>query len=266
MSNKQFFLLDSFAGKRFSGNPTAVCVIDSSTDSEEMQNIAKEFNLPVTGFITGQRKDCIDIRYFTTTTEIPACGHATLAAVSVVSTLYNLKEFSFKTIENRVLQVEIKEDIIYLYYPVFKTIPYTIGSEMEKALGVQSYTSIGYCTELETVFIELPDLKSLHSIQPDFDALKKIEGLIEVVVTVKSEDGRYDYVLRSFCPWIGIDEDPVTGSVHSVLGAYWSEKLSKKELTAYQASVRGGEIFIQASDNTIRLGGKVVTVMKGEIL
>jgi PhzF family phenazine biosynthesis protein len=266
MISKQFFILDSFSYKKFSGNPTAVCVSDAVLSNNEMQNIAKEFNLPVTAFINSEKKDWIDIRYFTTTTEIPACGHATLATASVVSNLNNSSKFSFKTIENRTLPVEIKNDIIYLHYPVFKTQSYTVSKEMEKALGLAACKCFGYCAELETVFIELSDENSLHSIKPDFAALKKIEGLIEVVITTKASEGNYDYLLRSFCPWIGIDEDPVTGSVHSVLGNYWSEKLSKKELTAYQASERGGEIFIQASDDTIRLGGKVVTVMKGEIL
>jgi PhzF family phenazine biosynthesis protein len=268
MNNIPFFLIDTFTKERFKGNPTSVFVLNKILSDETLQQIAAECNMPVTAFvqITETTASIYAIRYFTAITEIAACGHATLAAAKVISLLKNSYSFQFKTTEEKLLPAEISNDTIILTYPKYTTVPFAINKQLTDALSLQSFYAIGYCKELETVFIEIPDAELLWKLQPDFEKLLEIEGMKEVVVTSASDNNQYDYLLRSFCPWIGIDEDPVTGSVHSVLAGYWSERLNKNELKAYQASERSGELFVRTLNNSVELGGNVVMVMKGELL
>ena len=123
-----------------------------------------------------------------------------------------------------------------------------------------------YAKNLKQFFIELEDPLLLKTVQPDFVKLISADNSItEVVLTSVSDVSKYDFILRSFCPWIGIDEDPVTGSVHSVLAGYWRTRLNKNELKAYQASDRGGEIFVTALPGNVEIGGKVTVVTVKEL-
>lgn len=261
-----FYLLDSFASEKFKGNPTAVCLVDGSVSKTTMQQTAKEINLPVTVFVELQ-KDMSAVHqlyYFTTVTEIPACGHATLAAARAVSLKHNIQRLRFITIEDNIIAASITTERIVLTYPRYEAVWYAENSQLIESLSITDYTIIGVCKELETLFIELKEPGQLRTIQPDHKKLVTSAGdIIEVVLTSRSDDERYDYLLRSFCPWIGIDEDPVTGSVHSVLAGYWANKLNKRQLKAYQASERGGEIYVTSFDNKVELGGEAVLVMEG---
>jgi PhzF family phenazine biosynthesis protein len=263
-----FYLIDAFASETFKGNPTAVCMVDSSVSKTTMQQIAKEINLPVTVFVSLQ-KDLNAVHplyYFTSLIEIPACGHATLAAAKMVSFKTHLKQLRFITIEGKMITAEITGSSIVMSYPKYHTVEYKAGEELAESLGLNDYVVIGFCKELDTLFIEVADPGVLRMVKPDYQKLiSSANDIMEVVITSRSDNKRYDYLLRSFCPWIGINEDPVTGSVHSVLAGYWTNKLNKyQQLKVYQASERGGELFVTGFDDKVQLGGETVLVMEGE--
>ena len=137
---------------------------------------------------------------------------------------------------------------------------------MLQALGVSFVVSHFFCEELESLFIELQDEDEVKRIQPDFDQLKQSSDQIkEVVIMSKAINKEYDFTLRSCCPWIGIDEDPVTGSIHSILGHFWAKRLNKKTLTVHQASERNGHIIVKPLDTSVLIGGKCQSIVEGRL-
>jgi PhzF family phenazine biosynthesis protein len=267
MIKSPVYFIDSFTAEKFKGNPTAVCLLHSPISDANMLLVAKELNLPVTAFIEmGDNSEPYNLRYFTTVTEIPACGHATLAAAKAMNLFGNSRSIKFRTIEEKIIEVTMNDDKIVMSYPVYTTEAFDVDNELMISLSVKTGKVIRLCKELETLFIELTDPQQLRDARPDYKRLMKSnDKIIEVVITSVSDDKRYDYLIRSFCPWIGIDEDPVTGSVHSVLAGFWSDRLHKKNLKCYQASPRGGEAFVVAHADKVELGGQAVLVMEGAI-
>jgi PhzF family phenazine biosynthesis protein len=264
-----YFVIDTFTSTPFKGNPTGVCITSQKLSSDRMLSIAGELNFPVTAFIekTEAAKNAYPIRYFTPTTEIPACGHATLASARAIFELDSIAGTTFTTIEGLAIGVRLDDDIIVMSYPVFLLETMEVSKELMNSLGLDESKSTGYCKELQTLFLELESPVILKNLQPDFKRLvQSSDVIIEVVITSVSDLPGYDYLLRSFCPWIGIDEDPVTGSVHSVLAGFWMSRLNKNRLTALQCSRRGGELFLSLYSDRVELGGKTVTVLKGDIL
>jgi PhzF family phenazine biosynthesis protein len=149
-------------------------------------------------------------------------------------------------------------------YPMYETVDIAVNPALLSSLGLDRYTTIVLCPALESLFIEVGDPNILRNLQPDYNQLKKSSTIIkEVVVMAVSDDARYDFILRSFCPWIGINEDPVTGSVHSVLAHFWKERLGKHQMVAWQASERGGEVYVNALDTCVEIGGEVIPVAEG---
>lgn len=262
-----FYIVDTFTSERFKGNPTPVCLLDADLPYQTMDAIAAELNQPVTVFIEGfERKQPYRLRYFTSTGEIPACGHATLAAAKIISVLKSVDRISFQTMEDIVIETSLNGDAIFLTYPKYDPVPFKIESTLLQALGLHTYNSVFFCTELESLFIEVKEPEALLSLKPDYKAMVAANSkLKEVVVTSASHKKDYDFLLRSFCPWIGIDEDPVTGSVHSVLAHFWAGRLNKNELTAYQASARGGIVYVKAMENKVALGGSAIIIVRGSL-
>src|SRR4030095_6079832 len=139
--------------------------------------------------------------------------------------------------------------------------------EFLSALGINDFVSAHFVAELEMIHIELKDPFLLRKLNPDYKRLVESEPKIDqVVITSISDQSQFDFLLRSFCPWIGIDEDPVTGSVHSFLGLYWKNKLGKASLNAFQASPRGGEIQVSVTnDKSVSLKADAVLIFKGKM-
>lgn len=265
--NIPYFILDTFTEEEFKGNPTAVCLTEKPLASSLMHSIAKELRFPVTAFVEQVvAVTQYPIRYFTITGEIPACGHATLAAARVIMDSLLEERTQFTTIEGLGIDVLIENDIVYMYYPKYSIEPGDITPGLLQGLGLEKFLAAGFCKELETVFIEIADASQLRKITPDHKWMMKTNPFIkEVVVTSVSDNSRYDFLLRSFCPWIGIDEDPVTGSVHSVLAHYWKDRLGKYDMLAFQASERGGEVYVKALEDRVLIGGKTVVVGRGDL-
>jgi PhzF family phenazine biosynthesis protein len=262
------FIVDTFTSAMFQGNPTGVCLLGKDLERHVLLALANELNAPVTAFVRRKhtRTDEFDIRYFTPVTEIPACGHATLAAATILRTEGIAQAATFHTIQSTVIKTDAADDLILMHYPKYPLQDCKVDNKILESLSITSYRTAGYSDALETLFIEVDTPQSLRAIQPDFKALvKSSDHIKEVVITSASDGEKYDYLLRSFCPWIGIDEDPVTGSVHGVLGTFWKQRLKKSRLKAYQASVRGGEVMVSVLDDTIAIGGHAVIVLTGSI-
>jgi PhzF family phenazine biosynthesis protein len=263
-----YFVIDTFTTTPFKGNPTGVCVTPRTLNNDLMLSVARELNFPVTAFVerNAKGKSSYPIKYFTPTTEIPACGHATLASAKVVFELDSITAAVFTTIENLAIEIGLEDDLIVLSYPVYLMEETEVSQELIRSIGLFDFKSSGYCKELQTLFLELENPSIVKSLQPDFKRLVNSSDIIkEVVITSVSDIAGYDYLLRSFCPWIGIDEDPVTGSVHSVLAGFWKTRLKKTKLKAFQCSERGGELFVTAYNDKVELGGKTITILEGEI-
>lgn len=257
------FIIDTFTSQPFKGNPTGVCYMADMLPENTMLFIAGELNFPVTAFIRPSDAHEYAIRYFTPVTEIPACGHATLASARVVQMQDAIDKAKFLTTNGIALSAQMTGDVAMMTYPKYFMQTAEVNRQTLDSLQIHDYLSAGLCHELECLFIETAP-QTLRTIQPDYASLVKSNPAIkEVVITSVSDDNEYDYLLRSFCPWIGIDEDPVTGSVHTALSGFWKDRLNKDTLKAYQASERGGELLIKAYDDKTEIGGKSVVIMKG---
>lgn len=268
MISARYYLLDTFSRLPFKGNPTPVCILEDALNIQTMSSLAEEFNAPVTAFVLKMHSEGLfKIRYFTPIDEIPACGHATLGAAHILlNQKAVLETVVFETIEGVKISASKDGDLVYLEYPVYDRKDYEIPGELLEAMGIEQIESHFYCTELESLFLELKDDSVVKDVHPDFEKLLKSSAEVkEVVIMSESQMDDTDFVLRSFCPWIGIDEDPVTGSIHSVLGPFWKEKTGKTDLIAFQASERSGVISIQVLDNSVKIGGPSKVLIEGRL-
>lgn len=243
------FIINAFTNKPFSGNPAGVCLIDSNIDENTMQAIASELNLSETAFLYKKNEDEYNIRYFTPTVEIDFCGHATLASAKLVLDKLNKKNVTFITQKELKISANTQETYIKMQFPLYETTDYKANQKLLDAFGIENFSSSKFCKKLDMLIIEVNDKQSLLQISPDFQkAMESSKTIKELVITTKSEDKEYDFYSRCFCPWIGINEDPVTGASHSVLAKYWGNKLNKKEMSAYQLSNRGGFLDLKILD------------------
>lgn len=259
------YIVDTFTNKPFKGNPTGVCCLTAPTSDAALLSIANELNFPVTAFIAETTGNGYTIRYFTPVTEIPACWHATLASARVALLEDGIANATFHTTNGIALTTTTDGDLTMMTYPKYNMQPFDISRDLLDGLGLTGYRTAGYCSELEALFLET-DAGTLRTLRPDYPRLVQSNDIIkEVVVTSLADSDEHDYLLRSFCPWIGIDEDPVTGSVHTVLAGFWQQRLNKNSLKAYQASQRGGELVVKAFNDKTEIGGKSVVIMKGKI-
>lgn len=246
------FIIDAFTNEPFKGNPAGVCLLDEPVDVAIMQSIANELNLSETAFL--KQKDethSFSIRYFTPTTEIAFCGHATLASSKLLLDKLGHKSVAFTTFHG--LNINAVQDgaDIKMTFPLYDTVAHQPGQDLYDAFGIAAPLSARFAKVLDMLIIEVADKETLLNINPNFaKAIESSDTIKELVVTTKSEDAEYDFYSRCFCPWIGINEDPVTGAAHSVLAKYWGDILNKQEMSAYQASTRGGFMKLKILNDT----------------
>ena len=226
-----------------------------------MQQVAHEMNLSETAFIN-QQNDGFNLRWFTPTTEVDLCGHATLASAHILweSGLLQPGETARFHTRSGLLTAEQKGNLVELNFPPLVDVPTTAPAELTAALSVTPTYAGKFGAQY---LLEVTDEDIVRNLNPDFPALRALPGR-GVVVT--SRAAAYDFVSRYFAPWVGIDEDPVTGSVHCCLGPYWGNRLGKSRPIAYQASDRGGVVHIDLRDNRVYLSGYAVTIFKGTLL
>ncbi len=252
------FYIDAFSNNVFSGNPAAV-IFSDLVDETIMQKIAAENNLSETAFIN-QKDGTNFIRWFSPTTEVNLCGHATLASGYVYFNFINknMNKITFSSASGNLI-VENKDNFLELDFPKdnFNEVNYI--NEVEDSIGIKPINT--YLGEIN-LFAVMESEEDIKNINPDFDKLLQLEGQ-GLIVSSKSKD--FDFVSRYFCPKYGINEDPVTGSAHTTLIPYWADKLNKTTLTAKQISNRGGILYCTNLVDRVLIGGKAVLYMKGEI-
>jgi PhzF family phenazine biosynthesis protein len=254
------YQVDAFASEVFSGNPAAVCFLDSWIDDNLLQSIAAENNLSETAFLV-QNDTGFDLRWFTPTVEVALCGHATLASAFVLFTCREWKEeiIRFHTRKSGQLIVAKRNDLLEMDFPSRPANPVAPPAGIKEALGVvpkQAYSSA------EDLLLVLDSEKSVREVQPDFTALARVDCR-GIIITAKGDQG--DFVSRFFAPRVGIPEDPVTGSAHCVLIPYWARMLHKDELHAFQVSKRGGELFCANAGERVKISGKATLFLEGTI-
>lgn len=260
---QEIFQVDAFTDTPFKGNPAAVCVLPQAGDEHWMQNLATEMNLSETAFLV-QQDDGYRLRWFTPAIEVDLCGHATLASAHILwetGLLAADREARFFT-HSGLLTAARRGDWIQLDFPSEPENTAEAPEKLDEALGV-SATYVGKNRFDYLVEVESEDL--VRNLAPDFPLLSAISSR-GFMVTSRSDAAEFDFISRFFAPAFGINEDPVTGSAHCCLGPYWAEKLNKTELTAYQASPRGGIVRVHVGQERVYLLGKAVTVMRGVLL
>jgi PhzF family phenazine biosynthesis protein len=255
------FKLDAFTQERFTGNPAAVCVLDQWLDAGTMQQIASENNLAETAFVV-KTEGLYQIRWFTPTVEVDLCGHATLAAAYVIINYYenNKNVIHFHSERSGPLSVLMGVDgLLILDFPTDELHPCEPPVELVKGLKLTPLE----CYKGKTDFLFVcKSQEEVTSIIPDFSEIVKAKCR-GVIVTAPGED--CDFVSRFFAPQSGIDEDPVTGSAHTSLTPYWSQKLGKSQLKAAQLSKRTGYLECSLKCDRVHIGGHVVQFLKGEV-
>jgi PhzF family phenazine biosynthesis protein len=227
-----------------------------------MQSVAQEINLSETAFLL-QEVSGYRLRWFTPTVEVDLCGHATLASAHILWETNRLGRDKIAQFYSRSgsLTARLEGDWIQLNFPVKRLELVTIPEELSTVLGIRPVfvgkNQFDYLVEVESEEI-------LRSLQPDMTRLSQIP-VRGVIVTCASTTPGYDFISRFFAPRVGVPEDPVTGSTHCCLTPYWSEKLHKQSMTAYQASRRGGELRLRLENDRVLITGQAVTVFQGEL-
>ena len=266
ISSLGFWQVDAFTTDPFKGNPAAVLVLYQELSDELMQSIAVEMNLSETAFVLIRKDEPPLLRWFTPNFEIDLCGHATLASGHILmSEIYNdLNEIVFDT------KFVGPISVVKTLKGYCMDFPSRLG-EKQNLKDIPNFLldAITSAARPHTVYksrdlmLVYEDEQVVYDIDPDFSLLKKFDDFI--IVTAKSKDSKYDFVSRFFCADDGISEDPVTGSSHSTLAPYWAKIFDKNILKAYQASKRGGELWLEVGENRVMIEGEAVTVITGKI-
>jgi PhzF family phenazine biosynthesis protein len=260
------YQVDAFTDKPFSGNPAAVCPLTEWIPEGVMQSIAGEMNLSETAFFvprpgSGERSE-YDLRWFTPVVEVELCGHATLASGHVIFNHMQpeLERVTFHTRSGE-LGVSRREDLLELDFPAdppvqtvnpdrINAIVAALGSTPKEVLH-GSFTMAVFETQVEVAKLD-----------PDIPAIAKLDQPW-VIATAPANAGEYDFVSRFFAPAAGIDEDPATGSTHTLLMPYWSSRLGKTRLVARQISKRAGVFYCEMAGDRVKIAGHTVEVMTG---
>ncbi len=251
------YQIDAFADKLFTGNPAAVVPLEKWLEPSLMQQIAMENNLAETAFFV-KEGDEFHVRWFTPELEINLCGHATLASAFVIFNYLDYKkdQIVFNS-KSGPLKVHRENDLIYLDFPSWKPEKKEeYPSELVEGLRIKEVVGVYMHREF---LIELENEKQIRELDPDFSLLGKLDRM--VIVTAPGD--KVDFVSRFFAPTVGINEDPVTGSAHSQLIPFWSDKLGKNKMIAKQLSKRGGTIYCEQRGERVVMGGGAVFYMQG---
>ncbi len=257
---QRMYQIDAFSDTVFGGNPAAVCILENQLNDELMQNIAAENNLAETAFVV-QRNSDYEIRWFTPTTEVALCGHATLASAYVLFTYFEHPSdtISFYSPHSGDLSVSKNKDFLTLDFPKDQLTKVNPVKEVLEAFDRDPLEMYKGKTDYLLLFENQDDIELSN---PNLHLLKNSNAR-GIIITAPGKD--VDFVSRFFAPGSGVDEDPVTGSAHTTLTPFWSEKLGKKKLTARQLSRRKGELYCELVGERVKITGKAVTYLIGDI-
>jgi len=260
--NPPLFLVDAFGKGPFTGNPAAVCVLEAEADAAWMQRVAMEMNQAETAFLVPAAVGEYGLRWFTPTVEVDLCGHATLAAAHILWSEGYAEVTTPLTFHTRsgALYAQKAGDRIILDFPT--ETPWAAEPPLDLT-ELFPTAPIFWGQNRMDWFAELPDEADVRGYRPDFAKIDAL-GLRGLIVTAAGS-GDFDFVSRFFAPQCGILEDPVTGSAHCALAPYWSRRLGRSALSAYQASPRGGWIGVEHRADRVKLSGQATTTLRGTL-
>jgi len=255
--------IDAFTDQPFRGNPAAVCLLDRERDAAWMQNVGAEMNLSETAFLL-RNGDGWSLRWFTPAVEVDLCGHATLASAHALISegLLAANETARFHTRSGILTASRDGEWIELNFPATRDKQTDAPAGLVESLGVARPRYVG--RNKFDYIIELDSEDAVRKVKPDYAQLRGVQAR-GVIVTSRASNGGYDFVSRFFAPAVGVDEDPVTGSAHCCLTPFWASRLGKTEMLAFQASRRGGIMRVRLDGDRVRLGGRAVTILRGEL-
>jgi PhzF family phenazine biosynthesis protein len=264
LKEKIIYQVDAFTSEPFKGNPAGVCVLENAMPDDWMQNIAAELHVSETAFITGG-KDQYNIKYFTPETEVPLCGHATLASAHIMYETEIVKKNSAIIFSSKagLLKTEYSEGRIIMNFPTYdlKQMPVPEDLRYNIVITPLEYYESSHGWKL----ILLRSEEEVRDLKPDFKAMLR-SGYGDIIVTAPSSDPDYDFCVRCFAPALGIDEDPVTGSAHCALVPFWNIKTGKNKFISHQVSRRGGILNVSLEGDRVNIAGYAKTIFRAELL
>ena len=259
--------VDAFTDRAFRGNPAAVCQIEDELPAQLMQSIAQEMNLSETAFVTPPDSEGVrGLRWFTPGLEVDLCGHATLATAHTLYEGGAESPLLFDTRSGRLQVDRLPDGRLQMDFPSMPPSPASPPSELLKALGIGGTPPCGRGPSGQYWMVVLDDEAMVRGLLPDFGRLGEIDLDGRIGVTVTAPGDGVDFVSRFFGPWAGVEEDPVTGSAHCMLGPYWCDRLGRQEMSAKQVGPRPGELTVRMQGDRALLIGEAVTVMNGTLL
>lgn len=258
------FFVEAFTNTPFAGNTAAVCLLDGVREDAWLQRVAGEMKQAATAFLYPQN-DGYHLRWFSEKVELELCGHGTLASSHTLWEQGHLAGDAQARFYTRAGLLTARRDgeWIELDFPAKPEEAVEAQPVLKESLGVTpryvGKSQLDYLVEVESEAV-------VRDIRPNFQLLATVPARGVIVTAAADGTAGYDFVSRFFCPSVGINEDPVTGSAHCVLGPFWSKRLGREQLTGYQVSQRGGIVRVRFSGDRVRLGGQAVTVLRGELL
>ena len=265
MTNIRFQQVDAFTDVPFAGNPAAVCVLEQPISDAAMQTIAREMNLSETAFVLPPGADGVrHLRWFTPVTEVPLCGHATLATGQVLRDSGAEMPLRFRTLSGELVLHDDRDGAMRMDFPADVPSPCGSPEGLSEALGSEEPQAV--LRGEKGWIVRLSSEEAVRAATPNFSLLRRLElGPLAVVMSITApadEDG-VDFASRVFAPWAGVDEDPVTGVAHTSLAPYWWSILGRSELEARQVSARGGALTVRWEGDRVQLIGHAVPVAEG---
>lgn len=258
-----FTQVDAFADRPFEGNPAAILLLPEPRDERWMQLVAREMNLAETAFLL-RRPDGFGLRWFTPSCEVDLCGHATLASAHLLWEEGHLPSGETARFYTRsgALSAFQADGLIWLDFPSTPPLGALPPPGLEAALGATIRSAARSPFDL---LVELESEAAVCELKPDLNAIAglPVRGLI---VTATAVGAGRDFVSRFFAPQSGVPEDPVTGSAHCALAPFWAQRLGRTDMVGYQASARGGTVRVRLAGERVHLGGRAITVLRGELL
>ncbi|MGW1954619.1 PhzF family phenazine biosynthesis protein [Streptomyces sp. NPDC001920] len=264
-------IVDAFTDRPFAGNPAGVLLLDAFPEDDWLQKVAMEVNHAETAFAHRLPEDGEAdwaLRWFTPVTEVAMCGHATLATAHVLhSTGAHEGPVRFATRSGVLVATPGEDGSLTLDFPTAPLTPVEVPDGVARALGADPLLAFDTGPAVGDLLLEIADEKTLHALAPDHRALGTYSQR-GIIATARAENPTrgYDFVSRCFFPNVGIDEDPVTGSAHTALAPFWSERLGRADLTGLQASPRAGRVRTGLRGDRTLLSGHAVTVIDGELI
>ncbi len=264
----KYYVADAFADEAFQGNPAGVCILDEWIPNEKMQKIAMENNLSETGFAVKIKDDpcTYELRWFTPVCEIDLCGHCTFGVSYILFRFYEpeAQEIHFEGLyAGYHIVVGREDDRIIMDFPILKPEKFEYADYMKDGMGAKPAEV--YKTERDLVLL-FDSAETVRNLEPDFQKLKDFPVCLSVYATAESDDPRYDIVARAFWPKIGINEDPVCGSMYSALTPFWTERLGRDKILSDNLSRRGGRVYAELREDVVKISGRGALYLEGNIL